>query len=109
MMWVAVGMPLVHPHFHHHHHESCGRTCPEATGASLSRNPALHSDADRHHGFCPICHFFSHFGKYLFTLGAALLISLAGMGAVPLAAGFGFPAEPLRLCLPRGPPLFSFS
>ncbi|MFP4226125.1 MAG: DUF2946 family protein [Desulfobacterales bacterium] len=112
MLWVAVGMPLIHPLFHQHDFKSTGSGrhfcseekahCPE----SFHTSPDIHSPSHHHHGFCPICHFFSHFGKFLLILTTAALAGLIFVGAIRLSVRFVFTPACLGLSLPRGPPVF---
>ena len=113
MLWVAVGMPLIHPLFHSHDSLSSEKTPYFYGNEHRACTAGFQADADidrpsgHQHGFCPICHFFSHFGKFLLLLATAGLVGLIAVGSIRLSAHFICTLSQLRLCLPRGPPLFS--
>lgn len=113
MLWVAVGMPLIHPLFHHHDLKPAGYgrhfiddENPASCG-SFHADTGIQSPCGHHHGFCPVCHFFSHFGKFLLILAVAGLARLMLLGGIRLYVCFIFTPSCLRLPLPRGPPVFS--
>lgn len=113
MLWVAVGMPLIHPLFHNHDFLSsqstphfCGKE-HQACTAGFHANADIDRPSGHQHGFCPICHFFSHFGKFLLLLATAGLVGPVLFGPIRLSISFIFTPSQRVLFLPRAPPFFS--
>lgn len=113
MLWVAVCMPLIHPLFHNHDSLSsqstphfCGKE-HQACTAGFYAHADIERPSGHQHGFCPICHFFSHFAKFLLLLATGGLVGPVLFGPIRLSISFIFTPSQRGLFLPRAPPFSS--
>ena len=54
LLWLAVGMQILHPYYHHHYESACGHE-HEALGTAALAADAGGAEAPALTGLCPVC------------------------------------------------------